>query len=93
MDSFKAEIIMTDKDEQSFKAGNKCHICCKEYIKKVFKVKDHCHVTGKYHSSTHQEYNLKLKFDEKIPVIFHNLILACKKSEKLQNATRRMTKN
>ena len=40
------------------------------------RAKDHCHITGKYRGSAHQEYNLKLKIeseDIKIPVIFHNL--------------------
>ena len=40
------------------------------------RVKDHCHVTGKFRGSAHQECNLKLRIkpeDIKIPVIFHNL--------------------
>ena len=40
------------------------------------KVRDHCHITGKFRGSAHQEFNLKLRIkpeDIKIPVIFHNL--------------------
>ena len=40
------------------------------------RVRDHCHVTGKFRGSAHQECNLKLKVNTtnvKIPVIFHNL--------------------
>ena len=39
-------------------------------------VRDHCHITGKFRGSAHQECNLKLRIkpeDIKIPIIFHNL--------------------
>ena len=39
-------------------------------------VRDHCHITGKYRGSAHNDCNLKLRLDPekiKIPVIFHNL--------------------
>ena len=53
-----------------------CHICGKQYTDKDVRVRDHCHITGKFRGSAHQEYNLKLRIkqeDIKIPVIFHNL--------------------
>ena len=40
------------------------------------RVRDHCHITGKYKGSSHQHCNLKLRLNPeeiKIPVIFHNL--------------------
>ena len=40
------------------------------------RVRDHCHITGKYRGSAHQECNLQLRVNPeevKIPVIFHNL--------------------
>ena len=39
-------------------------------------VRDHCHITGKYRGSAHNNCNLQLRFDPdklKIPVVFHNL--------------------
>ena len=39
-------------------------------------MRDHCHITGKYRGSAHQNCNLKLRISAqkiKIPVIFHNL--------------------
>lgn len=39
-------------------------------------VRDHCHITGRYRGSAHQDCNLKLRIDfktYKLPVIFHNL--------------------
>ena len=41
-------------------------------IKNV-KVRDHCHVTGKYRGAAHASCNLNFKLTDKIPVVFHNL--------------------
>ena len=37
------------------------------------KVRDHCHITGKYRGAAHWSYNINLKISKKIPVIFHDL--------------------
>ena len=40
------------------------------------RVRDHCHITGKYRGSAHNDCNFKLRLNPeyiKIPVIFHNL--------------------
>ena len=37
------------------------------------KVRDHCHITRKYRSSSHWSCNINLKLTKKVPVIFHNL--------------------
>ena len=36
------------------------------------KVRDHCHITGKYRGATHWSCNVNLKMTKKVPVIFHN---------------------
>ena len=67
---------MTKKDEKEFQKAEECHICNKKYTDKDIRVRDHCHITGKYRGSAHQECNLKLRVNPeevKIPVIFHNL--------------------
>ena len=67
---------MTKDNEENFKNATACHICDIEYTEKDIRVRDHCHITGKYRGSAHQDCNLKLKVDPdkiKIPVIFHNL--------------------
>lgn len=62
---------ITVEEENNFKTSELCHIC------KTFlgddRVKDHCHVTGKYRGSAHNKCNLNYKFSSKIPVIIHNL--------------------
>ena len=64
---------MTTSDEEQFKKESKCHICGKEYKKNDIKVRDHCHITGVYRGSAHQNCNLNFQPTNKIPVIFHNL--------------------
>ena len=73
---FNKPLRMTEENEQEFKKTKECHICDKKYTQKDIRVRDHCHITGKYRGSAHQECNLKLRINPKeikIPVIFHNL--------------------
>ena len=73
---FNKQLITTDNDDLSFKLEQKCHICEESYKDKDIRVRDHCHITGKYRGSAHQDCNLKLRLNPeeiKIPVIFHNL--------------------
>ena len=73
---FNKLLRMTKEDEEEFQKVNECHICNKKYTNEDIKVRDHCHITGKYRGSAHQECNLKLRVkpeEIKIPVIFHNL--------------------
>ena len=52
---------MTEVDEQHFKNMDGCHICGEKYTDKDVRVRDHCHITGKFRGSAHQECNLKLR--------------------------------
>ena len=73
---FNKPLKMTENDKKQFKKADKCHICDKKYTDKDVRVRDYCHVTGKFRVSTHQDCNLKLRVNPeevKIPVIFHNL--------------------
>ena len=73
---FNKPLRMTKEDEEEFQKANECHIYNKKYTNEDIKVRDHCHITGKYRGSAHQECNLKLRVkpeEIKIPVIFHNL--------------------
>ena len=36
-------------------------------------VRDHCHITGNYRRSAHQDCDINYRLTDKIPVIFHNL--------------------
>ena len=73
---FNKPLNMTKENEEEFQKADECYICNKKYTNQDIRVRDHCHITGKYRGSAHQECNLQLKLNPdkiKIPVIFHNL--------------------
>ena len=70
---FNKPLKMTPYNEEQFQKESECHICGKEYKNNDIKVRDHCHITGVYRGSAHQDCNLNFKPTNKIPVIFHNL--------------------
>ena len=70
---FNKPLRMTEDDEKEFQKANECHICNKKYNENDVRVRDHCHITGKYRGSAHQDCNLNFRLTEKIPVMFHNL--------------------
>ena len=43
-----------------------------EKNKKMQKVRDHCHYTGKYRGAAHSNCNLNYLIPKEIPVVFHN---------------------
>ena len=62
---------MTNKDEEKYKSTNTCWTCKENILND--KVKDHCHITGKYRGSAYKKCNLKLVISKKLPILFHNL--------------------
>lgn len=80
--AYKVQSIFSDKvpmepltTEQldNFNSSEKCHICNKLFASSNEKVKDHCHLTGKYRGPAHYSCNLNYTDSHAIPVIFHNL--------------------
>ena len=68
------KMVMTREDRMTYKKATHCHICEEEIDKdKDKKVRDHCHLTGKFRGAAHNKCNLKFKIPEFYPVIFHNL--------------------
>ena len=62
---------MSQADEKEYNNTNTCWICSKEITDN--KVRDHCHITGKYRGAAHKDCNVKLRIPKKLPIIFHNL--------------------
>ena len=56
---------MSEKDNGHFRNSAKCWICDNTYVKGDVKVRDHCHITGKYRSPTHRDCNIKAKLNQK----------------------------
>ena len=70
---FNKDLVMTKKDNKDFKNSTKCWIWDNYYVDTDVKVRDHCHITGKYRGSAHRDCNINLKLNHKAPVAFLNL--------------------
>ena len=70
---FNKNLIMTEEEENLFQKSNNCWICKKFINNNEEKVRDHCHVTGKFRGAAHWSCNINLQLTKKVPVIFHNL--------------------
>ena len=68
----KEDIIMTKENEEDFKNNIICRFCEKEKLSD--KVRDHCHLTGKYRGPAHNTCNINVKQKDSnfIPIAFHN---------------------
>ena len=70
---FNKNLIMSAEEEEMFQSSNKCWICNKLFDLVDEKVRDHCHISGKFRGAAHFSCNANLKITKKVPVIFHNL--------------------
>ena len=68
----KKDIIMKKEDEEDYRKNNICRFC--EKFIESDKVRDHCHLTGKYRGPAHSKCNINVtqKQSKFIPIIFHN---------------------
>ena len=70
---FNKNLIITEEEEDLFQKSNNCWICKKFINNDEEKVRDHCHVTGKFRGAAHGSCNLNFQLTKKVPAIFHNL--------------------
>ena len=56
-----------------FENSTKCWICDHVYVDCDVKVRDYCHITGTYRGSANINYNINVKLNQTIPIVFHNL--------------------
>ena len=63
---------MTKEDEDDYRKNNICRFCEKEIVSD--KVRDHCHLTGKYRGPAHYTCNINVKQKDSnfISFAFHN---------------------
>ena len=70
---FNKNLIMSGKEEHLFQQSNCCWICKKLIDNDEEKVRDPCHVTGKFRIAVDWNCNINFLLSKKNPVIFHNL--------------------
>ena len=66
------ELNMLPEDEYNFENSDKCWFC--ELPFESTKVRDRCHLTGRYRGAAHESCNINVKKQQSnfIPVMFHN---------------------
>ena len=64
---------MTKEENKDLKNSTKCWIYDNDYIDTDVKVRDHCHITGKYKDSAHRDCNFNLKLSHRTPTVSQNL--------------------
>ena len=57
-------LTLTKEDQKDFESSDVCHICEQEFDEdydtaKMLEVRDHCHFTGYYRGSAHNQCNLQ----------------------------------
>ena len=68
---FNKRLIMRNEDEEIYNNSHICWICKQEL--NMDKVRDHCHVAGRFRGAAHNKCNINLRLPKKLPIIFHNL--------------------
>lgn len=58
---------------KEFEETLQCHVCEKPFEANDTRVRDHCHLTGRYRGPAHVNCNLNYKDSYSIPIVFHNL--------------------
>jgi hypothetical protein len=66
------DLDMSERDEDKFKHQRKCHICKRVFLRDETRVRDHCHLSGRFRGAAHQDCNLNFKQQVTLPVILHN---------------------
>ena len=65
---FNKELVITKEDYEDFENSTKCWICDNAYVEG-----DQCHINGKYRTSTYREFDITIKLNHKIPIVFQKL--------------------
>ena len=71
----KKMIPLTTEEKLYHNKQKMCNISKKEFNnndKKNYKVRNHCHYTGKYRGAAHNIFNLRYKVPKEIPIVFQN---------------------
>ena len=63
---FNKKLVIVKEGNEDFKNSTKCCICDNDYVDNDVKVRDHCHIIGKYRGSAHKDCNINLRLNQKL---------------------------
>ena len=71
------DLIMRPRDLKEFREATTCRFCKKEFdanpkTKGDEKVRDHCHLTGRFRGAAHSKCNIRTQQYKKLVVLLHN---------------------
>ena len=61
---FSKELVKTKKDSKDLKNSTNCWICDDDYVENNVKVRNHCHITGKYRVSACRNCNINAELND-----------------------------
>ncbi|XP_070166522.1 uncharacterized protein [Polyergus mexicanus] len=64
---------LTPDEWERFMSATHCRVCEKPFESEDARVRDHCHLTGRYRGPAHSNCNLNYKETYVMPIFFHNL--------------------
>lgn len=67
-------MVFVKRDRKEFDSARMCYGCGEEFSWMHPKVRDHCHLTGKFRGAAHNGCNLNLCIPRILPVILRNLL-------------------
>ena len=69
-------MIYGKEEKRAYGNATHCYVCQRGFITQegeLDKVRDHCHLTGRYRGAAHNKCNLAIRNPKFVPVVFHNL--------------------
>lgn len=68
------DMDFSDEDKKDFETRTRCHICGKDFSSKDLgeKVRDHCHITGRYLGPSHNICNMNRREMSLVKIFAHN---------------------
>ena len=64
---------MAEEEKHLFQESKSCWICKKLIDNNNEKVRDHCHISGKFRGAALWDCNINFQLAKEVSVIFHNL--------------------
>ncbi|XP_070526956.1 uncharacterized protein [Cardiocondyla obscurior] len=64
---------LSNAEREEYENATVCHVCESPFAVDKKRVRDYCHMTGRYRGPAHSKCNLQYRDTRYIPVVFHNL--------------------